>query len=63
MIPLSKYFAETWSATPIQPPVGVVPGDGYQKIIDRNFKSDGSNQILLIKSPIKRSRKRKSNDD
>lgn len=62
MISLNKFFLETWSATPIQPPVGVVPGSGYQDIIDRNFKSDGNNQVTLIKSPIKRIKKRKQND-
>ena len=62
MISLSNYFSETWSATPIQPPVGVVPGDGYQKIIDRNLKT-GNSITTLIKSPIKRTRKRKQNDD
>ena len=60
MITLKKYF-ETWSATPIQPPVGVVPG-GYQHIIDRNFKTGGNNTITLLKSPIKRTKKRKNND-
>ncbi len=62
MIPLSGYFAEAWGATPIQPPVGAVPGDGYQKIIDRNMKS-GNSITTLIKSPIRRTRKRKTEDD
>ena len=57
MISLKQYF-ETWSATPIQPPVGVVPGDGYQKIIDRNFKTGGNGTITLLKSPIKRTKKK-----
>lgn len=62
MISLKMYYAEAWSATPIQPPVGAVPGDGYQKIIDRNIKS-GNQITTLIKSPIRRTRKRKNNDD
>ena len=61
MITLKKYF-ETWSATPIQPPVGVVPGNRYQDIIDRNFKNGGNDTITLLKSPIKRTKKRKNND-
>jgi hypothetical protein len=55
-----RYF-ETWSATPIQPPVGAVSDDQYQKIIDKNLKS-GNGDITLIKSPIKRTRRRKEND-
>ncbi len=62
MIPLGSYFSETWSATPIQPPVGAVPGDGYQKIIDRNMKT-GNSITTLIKSPIRRTRRRKKDDD
>ena len=62
MITLHRYFFETWSATLIQPPIGVALGKEYQSIIDRNFKTDGNNQITLIKSPIKRRKKRKQND-
>ena len=46
MISLVSYFRETWSATPAQPPVGVV-SPGYQKIIDRNLRSGNSTTTLL----------------
>ena len=52
MISIAQLFKETWSATPITPPVGKVRS-GYQDIIDRTLKS-GSNDITLIKKEKKK---------
>ena len=48
MLSLRKYLKETWSATPISPPVGSVRA-GYQNIIDRNLKT-GNNKFLLLRN-------------
>lgn len=50
MISIVKLIKETWSATPITPPVGKVRS-GYQRIIDRTLKS-GSGDITLLKRTI-----------
>jgi hypothetical protein len=47
MLSIVRYLNETWSATPIQPPVGSV-SSGYQNIIDRNLKT-GNGQFLLLR--------------